>query len=127
MVEVRELTTYEVAPDGSSIRMRFLDPEGREMSIIVPMENLRTLAFTMPKMVGDAMQAAYGTAALRLVHMVDMWKIERGDDGKSVILTFATPDHFQISLAVDGKDLARMAESAVEHEKDALPDGMQFH
>jgi hypothetical protein len=124
MVEVRELTTYEVAPDGSSIRMRFLDEQGREMSIIVPMHNLQTLAFTIPKMVGDAMQAAYANPALRLVHKVDLWKVEQGDDGRSVILSFATPDHFQISFAVDAKDLTRMAESAVEGE---VPDALQFH
>jgi len=119
MVEIQELTTYEVAPDGSSIRMNFVDMDGSKASIIVPMHHLQQLAFTIPKMVSDALQAAYGNPALRLVHKVDLWKVERSDDGKSVILTFATPDHFQMSFAVEEKELASMAESVVEHPVEA--------
>lgn len=127
MVEMQELTTYEVAPDGSSIRMNFIDVDGRKASIIVPMQNLKQLAFTIPKMVSDALRAAYGNPALRLVHKVDLWKVERGDDGRSVILTFATPDHFQMSFAVEERELASMAESVVEYEIEAFPGGLQFH
>jgi len=127
MVEIQELTTYEVAPDGSSIRMNFVDIDGKKASIVVPMHNLQQLAFTIPKMVSDALQAAYGNPALRLVHKVDLWKLERGDDGKSVILTFATPDHFQMSFAVEGKELASMAESVVDQETQGSPDGLQVH
>src|SRR4029077_6778665 len=127
MVEIQELTTYEVAPDGSSICMNFVDMDGKKASIIVPMKNLQQLAFTIPKMVSDALRAAYGNPALRLVHKVELWKVERGDDGKSVILTFATPDHFQMSFAVAGKELASMAESVVEYEVEAFPGGLQFH
>jgi len=127
MVEIQELTTYEIAPDGSSIRMNFVDEGGKKASIIVPMHNLQQLAFTIPKMVSEALRVACGNPALRLVHKVDLWKVERADDGKSIILTFATPDHFQMSFAVDEKDLASMAESVVEYELEAFPGGLQFH
>jgi len=127
IVEVTELTTYEVAPDGSSIRMNVVDVDGRKASIIVPMQNLQRLAFTIPKMVSEALQAAYGNPTLRLVHKVDLWKVERGEDGESVILTFATPDHFQMSFAVAEKELTSMAESVVEYEIEAFPGGLQFH
>src|SRR5262249_18333676 len=127
MIEMRELTTYQVAPDGSSVLMGFVDADGRRASIIVPMANLQRLAFTIPKMVSDALQAAYGNPALRLVHKVDLWKVERGDDGKSVILTFATPDHFQMSFAVEDKELAKMADSVVEYEIEACGAGLGFH
>ena len=126
MVEIQELTTYEVAPDGSSIRMNFVDVDGQKASIIVPMQNLQELAFTIPKMVSEALQAAYGNPALRLVHKVDLWKVERGDDGKSVILTFSTPDRFQMSFAVEEKELASMAESVVP-ETETLPGVARFH
>src|SRR5215510_13453711 len=127
MVEIKDLTTYEVAPDGSSIRMNFVDVDGKKASIIVPIQNLQQLAFTIPKMVSEALLAAYGNPALRLVHKVELWKLERGDDGKSVILTFATPDHFQMSFAVEEKELARMAEFVGEHEIEAFVDELQFH
>jgi hypothetical protein len=127
VVEIQELTTYEIAPDGSSIRMNFVDAEGQKASIVVPMQNLQQLAFTLPKMVSEALIAACGSPAMRLVHKVELWKLERGDDGKSVILTFATPDHFQMSFAVEQKELASMAESVVEHETGGSPDGLQVH
>jgi len=119
-LEVKDLTTYEIAPDGTSVRLRMIDSTGREANVIVPMDSLQQLTLTMPKMVAQLLQAACRDPALRLVHNVATWKIERGDDGQSIV-TFETPDNFQASFALPSRDLANMAMTAARQETDLQP------
>src|SRR5262252_2814632 len=73
-MQVESLTTYEVAPDGSRVKLNLLDAEGKPASLIVPLEALRVLALSMPKIVFHAVrQATGGDDALRLVHGVENW------------------------------------------------------
>ncbi len=124
-IEVSELANYEVSDDGS-VRLHLVDAEGCEASVAIPLARLQELALTMPKIIAEALTAAYGTPAMRLVHNVVTWKMEDGDEGK-VILTFSTSDHFQVSFAVRGNQVHKMAELIVEHEFEAYPQGLRFH
>ena len=127
-MQVESLTTYEVAPDGSRVKLNLLDAEGKPASLIVPLEALRVLALSMPKIVFHAVrQATGGDDALRLVHGVENWKIERAVDPDYAILTFATPDKFEVSFAVRDATLAQMAELMGEFHIEAFPEGLRFH
>src|SRR5262245_50299973 len=100
-MEVESLTTYEVAPDGSSVKLNVVDADGKPGSVIFPLEPLRVLATSMQKIVGDALRrAAGGDEGMRLVHAVDNWKIERAGDPDYAILTLATPDRLELSFAI---------------------------
>jgi hypothetical protein len=63
-MEVTSLTTYEVAPDGSSVKLNLLDAAGRDASLIVPLEALTTLALSMPKIFAIKNQALAQMAEL---------------------------------------------------------------
>src|SRR5262245_58431139 len=91
-LHIESLTTYEVAPDGSSVKLNLLDGDGKPASLIVPMEPLRVLASSMQKIVRDALLRASGDEHLRMVQPVQNWKVERGADPEYAILTFATPE-----------------------------------
>ena len=127
-LQVESLTNYEVAPDGSSVKLNVLDADGRPASLIVPFEPLRALAMSMPKIVLHALRCATGDAdALRLVHGVANWKIERATDPNYAILTFSTADQFELSFAIRDQTLAQMAELMNEFHIEAFPEGLQFH
>lgn len=127
-IDVASLTNYEVAPDGSSVKLNVLDAEGKDASVIVPMDALTTLALSMPKIVFHAMRYASGGAGgPRLTHDVAHWKIERSADPSQAILTLMTPDQFEISFAVNDGTLAQMAELLDEFRVEAFPKDLQLH
>ena len=127
-IDVASLTNYEVAPDGSSVKLNVLDAEGKDASVIVPMEALTTLALSMPKIVFHAMRyAAGGGENQRLTHDVAHWKIERSPEPAQAILTLMTPDQFEVSFSVKDETLAQMAELMGEFRVEALPENLQFH
>jgi len=127
-IEVTALTNYEVAPDGSSVKLNVLDAGGRDASFIVPLGTLRALALSLPGIVLQAARCASGGGdTLRLVHDVAHWKIERATDPEYAILTLMTPDRFELSFSIKDATLAQMAELMSEFHIEAFPDGLQFH
>lgn len=123
-IDVASLTNYEVAPDGSSVKLNVLDAEGKDASVIVPMEALTTLALSMPKIVFHAMRyASGGSESPRLAHPVAHWKIERASEPGQAILTLMTPDQFEVSFTVKDETLAQMGEFRAE----TLAERLHFH
>jgi|SRR6267378_8548408 len=126
LFEIHKLTTYQVAPDGSSVLLKMVDDEGAEKGLVFSIEDLNQLALTLPTIICQALRATYGDPNHRLVHNVEAWKVERGE-GDRVILTFMTADNFQLSVAVPDRDLNSMADAIGEYELEAFPGGLQFH
>jgi hypothetical protein len=126
-VEVDTFTTYEVAGDGSGVRLNFQDNRGCETAVSIPMEALKTLTLSLPKIMLEVLQVHMKDPTLRLVHAVDTWRVERASDGQTCILTFVTPDQFSISFNVNDAALAELSEAVIEHELEAFPQGLHFH
>jgi hypothetical protein len=125
--QVSCLTTFEVAADGSMVKLNLLDADGKPASLIVPFALVRVLALSMPKIVRQALCHASGSDSLRLVHEVSDWKIERAENPEYAILTFAAPDLFEVSFAIRDRTLAQMAELMSEFHIEAFPEGLHFH
>jgi hypothetical protein len=51
------LTTFEVALDGSSVRLNLLDQEGRPASVTLPAQCVNQLLMTIPRMVETALRS----------------------------------------------------------------------
>jgi hypothetical protein len=126
-VEIGALTTYEIANDGAGARLNFVDAKGRAQSIYIPIENLKLLTLSMPKIVLEALRVRFHDSSLRLVHTVENWRVERASDGKMSILTFTTPDNFVISFGINDQDLNQLSEVIGDYERDAFPQGLHFH
>jgi hypothetical protein len=124
---VGTLTTYEIATDGAGARLHFVDSNGNARTVYVPVEMLKLLTLSMPKIMLEVLRAQFHDPTLRLVHSVDSWRVERASDGKTRILTFTTPDHFSISFNVNDKDLSQLSDAVIDHELDAFPQGLHFH
>src|SRR5262249_54974005 len=119
-IEVMALANYEVAPDGSGVRMNVIDADGRPARVILPTDCLRALALTMPKMVSDAVSGGRGDPAIRIAHTVCSWFLERSRDGASILLTIETGDLLRISFALAEKDLTELLDAASTHEIEAF-------
>src|SRR5262245_58420189 len=99
-IEIAALTTYEVAPDGSGVCMNVIDAAGNPARVLVPVDCLRVLATTMPKIISDTVSGGRGDPSIRLAHNLESWFLERGADAASVLLTLETSDGLQMSFVM---------------------------
>jgi hypothetical protein len=126
-VQMDALTTYEVSPDGEGVNLNFVDAKGEARAVYAPMEVLKQLTLSMPKIMLEVLQARFRDPTLRLVHTVNSWQTERASDGETIILTFTTPDRFSISFNVTEKDLLQLSDAISTYEIEAFPGGLHFH
>lgn len=99
-IRARSLTDYEVAADGGSCRLNFLDAEGVPGAVEFPLSCLQSLALAIPDIVVTALRALHHNPELRLIHNAVTLQVERLAHEESVILTFGTPDRYTASFSV---------------------------
>jgi len=99
-IDIKELTSYEVADDGSAIRMLVNDAEAQPLAIDFPMECLNSLLMTLPSMVMAALRQRYKDATLKLTYPLAQFDISFASDLTTRILTMTTPDGFSVSFSL---------------------------
>jgi hypothetical protein len=97
---VQNLTTFAVAEDGTHLHMNFISKDGEEVSLSLSTECLQALIMTLPRMMNQALQVRYHDPSLRLVYPAENIRIELSSDPKAVIVTFVTPDGFEVSFGL---------------------------
>jgi hypothetical protein len=114
MIRAKHLTTFSVAPDGSSVAIGVADEEGQAAALTLPAECLRALIMTLPDMMRRALRLQHGDPSLRLVYPIAGWEIECGTRPEIRIVTLRTSDGFHVSFAMTTKDLREMSEAVAE-------------
>jgi hypothetical protein len=114
MIRAKHLTTFSVAPDGSSVAIGVADEEGQAAALTLPAECLRALIMTLPDMMRRALRAQHGDPSLRLVYPVAGWEIEYSTRPEIRIVTLRTSDGFHVSFAMTTKDLREMSEAVAD-------------
>ena len=99
-VDVRKLTRFETADDGSSIEMLVEDIAGRSASLSFPIECLTSLIMTLPGMVTSAVQRRQKDPTLRVVFPLQQFEVELSPNLDTRILTLMTPDGFAVSFSL---------------------------
>jgi hypothetical protein len=112
-IEGRDLTTFDVAPDGRRFRINFTDAAGRPSALTLPTECLNALLMTLPRIASRALHARYQDSSLRIVFPAEEWRLEGGDNGR-LILTIGTCGGFEASFLLAREDLRDIAESLGE-------------
>lgn len=97
---IGEMTCFETAEDGSSIRLDMEDVSGRLVSLHMPLECLNRLMMTLPGMVRRALQRRHRDPSLRIVYPVARFQVELAGDFETRILTLETPDGFSASFGL---------------------------
>lgn len=110
LIEAEALTTFDVVPDGTRVRLHMQDVGGEAATLSLPFETLAQLMMTMPEMARRAFRARYGDDRLRIVYPIGGWKIERCGEPGRLILTLRTSDGFEISFSLDSADCAALTE-----------------
>jgi hypothetical protein len=114
MIRAKHLTTFSVAPDGSSVAIGVADEEGQAAALTLPAECLRALIMTLPDMMRKALRLQHRDPSLRLVYPVAGWEIERSTRPGIHIVTLRTSDGFHVSFAMTTKDLREMSEAVAD-------------
>jgi hypothetical protein len=116
------LTTCSLVKEGHAIRLEFLDGDGQPVAIEFPFDQAESIAMTLPQMLSKALQRRTQSQSSRYVFSLGRWSIESSDE-KSLIVTMATADGFQVSFAVPfdacraiGWALGREGRAATEHD-----------
>jgi len=112
----KHLTTFEVAADGKECRLNLIDRDGQPAAVILPVDCLKELLLTLPRVIARALQATYHDDTVRVAYHLDRWGMERAHDGR-LILTMGTQDGFEISFAVWPSDLERIAYATADYDK----------
>jgi hypothetical protein len=106
---IGEVTHFETAEDGSSIRLVMEDVSGRLVSLHMPLRCLNRLIMTLPKMVRDALQLRHRDPSLRIVYPVAQFQVELAGDFETRILTLETPDGFSASFGLTEEQCREIA------------------
>jgi hypothetical protein len=114
MIRAKHLTTFSVAPDGSSVAIGVADEEGQAAALTLPAECLRALIMTLPDMMRRALRLQHGDPSLRLVYPVASWEIEYSTRPEIRIVTLRTSDGFHVSFAMTTNDMHEMGEAVAD-------------
>jgi hypothetical protein len=109
VIRGRQLTRFDVAPDGESFSIHVTDEEGHPAALVLPSECLPALMMTLPEMVRRSLQHRFDDQSMRVVYPVGSWEVERGPRPGAVVVTFRTPDGFAISFGVPALELLRIS------------------
>jgi hypothetical protein len=114
IIRAARLTTFSVAPDGTSIAIGVADQEGKAAALTLPADCLKALMMTLPEMMRRALRLQHHDPSLRLVYPAAGWEVERSTVPGTLIVTLRTADEFHVSFALTAADLRGMAEATSE-------------
>jgi hypothetical protein len=112
-IEVRKLTRFETAEDGSSIEMLVEDTAGRPSSLCFPIDSLTSLIMTLPRMVTSALQQRQKDPTLRVVFPLQQFDLELSSNLATRILTLKTPDGFAVSFSLNADQSRGLGRAAL--------------
>lgn len=99
-IDVKALTTCEVADDGGAISLRFEDAAGNPATVRVSLNQANAIIMTLPGLIDKALRTRYGDNSLRYTHPLASWTIEQSTDATQRIVTLETTDGFCVRFSL---------------------------
>ena len=109
VIRGRQLTTFDVSPDGESFAIHVTDEQARPASLVLPAACLNAVMMTLPEMVRRSLRRRFHDDTMRVVYLVGSWEVEKSPQPAAVIVTLRTPNGFQVSFGLAALELLRMA------------------
>jgi hypothetical protein len=94
-----EAFTCEVAADGT-ISLGFVDSAGDPATIRLSLNEVGSLAMTLPGLIDKAFQARHGDRSLRHAYQLASWTLEQSSDPTQVMVTLRTEDGFGVCFSI---------------------------
>lgn len=111
-----QLGPFQLAEDGSRLFLSFICYDSATAWISLPTDCLKSLIMTFPQIMRRALQIRRGDESFRLVYPAKDIRIEQSSDPRTLIVTFATADGFEISLGITPRQLECFNQAASEVE-----------
>lgn len=99
MILSKQLTTCDVAADGSVVRLDFVDAAGAPVSVVFPFAQAQSIVMTLPGLLAESLRRQTGSEDARFVFGLGHWSME-GVDDQCVILTLSTEEGFSVSFGI---------------------------
>ncbi|WP_428490483.1 hypothetical protein [Rhodopila sp.] len=96
MIEATELISVLASPDGTRLRLRIRDQDGRTVSFTLPACWLSSMLNALPR-----------SSGADRVHPLDSWNMDRS--GQDLVLTLRTADGQEVSFAMKPWQVEGMA------------------
>ena len=116
-IDAVALTTFDVAPDGSQVRLHVQDRTGAPATLVLPSTCVNQLLMTLPRMVQTALRASHGDDSLRLVYPLEHFTLEMGEidaqGERQFILTLKTGGGFSVAFSAAAQSLACLGRSII--------------
>jgi hypothetical protein len=116
-IDAAALTTFEVAPDGSHVRLNVRDRAGQPASLVLPAASVNQLLMTLPRVAQTALRRSHGDDSLRFVHPLESFVLELGEidaNGRQqIILTMKTGGGFSVSFGGSEEAMTGLGRSLV--------------
>jgi hypothetical protein len=112
-IETQALTTCEVAADGGAISLGFVDSTGNPATIRLSINQVGTLAMTLPGLIDKALQTRFGDQSLRYAYPLASWAIEQSTDPTQGMVTLRTTDGFSVCFSIPRQQQSELGEALV--------------
>jgi len=126
-IVVADLTDVRIRPCGHIVELGFKDASGRPITLALPHRALGMLLMTLPHLIEMSIRARTGDASLRNVYPVGDWRVEAASDGKSLLLSLATPDGFAVSFCLPFDDAHRLGQVLTDVTPQSAPAVLHRH
>lgn len=120
-IDLRELTTCGVKPNGEAIELGFVDASGASGILQMSFDHAQSVAMTLPRLLAEALRRLTGSAEMRYVFPLDDWQIETVDEQPRLIVTFLTGDGFEVSFGIPFRDCGNLARGLQKGADEAPP------
>jgi hypothetical protein len=112
------LTTFDVSPDGSSVRLNVLDHTGEPAALVLPAACVNQLLMTIPLIVEIALRNSHGDNSLRFVHPIESFALELAGSAPGrdprLILTIETVGGFKASFGACAQLMTQLGDTIVD-------------
>ena len=99
------------APDGNEVRLGVVDTEGAPLKLRFSLEQIGSLAMTLPTLLERAIRARYRDNSLRYVYTLGDWTIEASSNPEVVILNLSSTDGSSASFGVTRWMIGELADA----------------
>ncbi len=99
-IKSRALTTCDVIAGGEAISLGFVDSAGVPAAVNLLVEQVSSLAMTLPMLIEKALRARYGDDSLRYSYPLGSWTFEQASDLETCLVTLLTADGFSVCFSM---------------------------
>jgi hypothetical protein len=114
-IDSQALTTCDVAPDGETISLGFIDTTRNPTTIRLSLDQVSALAMTLPGLIDKALQTRFGDEGLRNAYRLASWALEQSTDPTQNMITLRTVDGFSVCFSIPLQQQIELGEALVVH------------